>query len=129
MEELRKHTRIDVSLDAVISDMDNTYITSGKSRSMSFGGVFAELDHPEKIEPDKQYICRLVLGFGGNHIPVEFTCRAAHVQEDGAGFQFIAVQEEGYPHFKRLILMNCENPELLQRELEKHPGLVFPQTA
>ena len=55
---------------------------------------------------------------------INLECRIIHIQKNGIGFQFLSIDFEGYHTFKRMMVLNSEDPERLLLELKKHPGLI-----
>jgi len=124
--EKRKHKRLKINLEAKI-EYDKSVI-NGKTRNISFGGLFFELKslHDRLKEGD---ICNLTVMLNTddaqNIIPLEFQCKVVHCRKHGYGMQFICIEGlEAYDHFEKMMVLNSDESEQLMAELEKHPGLI-----
>lgn len=126
-KDMRKHSRIAINVEAELMDEEHEILGKGRSKTISFGGVFVEIQPIKTLIEYNQCMCRLILGFGKHQVHIDFCCRVAHVQPDGIGLQFLSVEGDGYHHLKQMILMNCDDPDLLQEELEENPGLIVPK--
>ncbi|RJQ56708.1 MAG: PilZ domain-containing protein [Nitrospiraceae bacterium] len=120
-KEKRKHTRISISLDAELQINDKTY--RGKTKDISFSGIFMFCPDPANIPADKTGFIKLVLKPGPNPKIITFHCKVVRTSESGAGVKLIRVDMEGYQQFKNLMVYNSPNPDVLLEELNKHPGL------
>jgi c-di-GMP-binding flagellar brake protein YcgR len=125
--EKRKHQRLKIKLAARI-ECENKYSIEGKTRNISFGGIFFEPDTmTDRIQKDD--ICFLTLMLNqedqNNSIPLIFQCKVVHIRKRGYGMQFLSIEGlEAYDHFEKMMVLNSDSSESLMAELEKRPGLI-----
>jgi c-di-GMP-binding flagellar brake protein YcgR len=129
--EKRKHQRLKIKLIARI-ECENKYSIEGKSRNISFGGIFFEPDTIADDRIQKGDICMLTLMLNqddqNNSIPLDFQCKVVHVRKRGYGMQFLSIEGlEAYDHFEKMMVLNSDASESLMAELEKRPGLIVKE--
>ena len=121
----RKHTRllIDVSAEIVF---DDGVTVEGRTKDMSFGGVFL-VSPGEPVPAEREGgECRLRLNLGEEDedpVHIEIQGMVVRCTGRGVGVQFRSTTIEGYWHFKNLMVYNSPEAEWLLEELEEHPGL------
>jgi hypothetical protein len=128
--EKRKHARLSIQLDAKIqTESGNVY--DGKTKNISFGGLFLSMSPNEVLEEDDSCTVSLLLNKdddSGPVIPLTFQCNIIHCRKNGYGLQFVCIEGlEAYDHFEKLMILNSDEPDRLMAELEKHPGLIVNQ--
>jgi hypothetical protein len=128
--EKRKHQRLAIKLKTRI-DCENGFSIEGKTKNISFGGVFFEPDSDSIISDriKNNDVCTLTLLLNNddaaNQIPLIFQIRVAHCRKRGYGMQFLFIEGlEAYEHFEKMMVLNSDASESLMAELEKHPGLI-----
>jgi len=126
--EKRKHQRLKIKLAAKI-ECENNYSIDGKTRNISFGGLFFEPDstiHDRLKEGDECTVYLLLNNEDAdNSIELMFQCNVVHCRKRGYGLQFLFIEGlEAYEHFEKMMVLNSEESESLMAELEKRPGLI-----
>jgi len=126
--EKRKHKRLKIKLDAKI-ESENNIVIEGKTRNMSFGGLFFELKILTGDRLNKGTICTVTIMLNTddmkNHIPLVFQCKLVHIHKKGYGLRYICIEGlEAYEHFEKMMVLNSDDPEGLMGELETRPGLI-----
>jgi hypothetical protein len=118
----RKHTRLPLSFASEFF-VGNKKIFSGKTKDISFGGVFMSCRNAtnEMIGFDGRL--RIILQAGTENEVVELTGRIVRATGEGIGIQFISIGAEDYQRFRNVMLYNNPNPDILLKELKKHPGI------
>jgi len=123
MKEKRKHTRIPLEIEANIKYAEKSL--KGKTKNISFGGVYIELKDISCFTPED--ICDVTLILKNEmSVNISFKCKIIHIFESGMGMQFKSIEGiDCYEHFKNLMVFNSKEPEKLLEELEKHPGIIM----
>jgi c-di-GMP-binding flagellar brake protein YcgR len=129
--EKRKHQRLKIKLIAKIA-CENKYSINGKTRNISFGGIFFEPDTMTSDRIQKGDVCTLTLMLNhddqNNLIPLTFQCKVVHCRKRGFGMQFLDIEGlEAYSHFEKMMVLNSDESESLMSELEKRPGLIIKE--
>jgi len=126
--EKRKHQRLKIKLEAKI-ECENSYSVNGKTRNISFGGLFFEPNSDTQDRLKEGEVCTLTLMLNNEHednsISLMFQCKVVHCRKRGYGMQFLFIEGlEAYEHFEKMMVLNSEESESLMAELEKRPGLI-----
>jgi len=126
--EKRKHQRLTIKLKARI-DSERGFSIEGKTKNISFGGVFFETDSMISDRLNESEVCTLKLMLNtddeNNQIPLIFQTRVVHCRKHGYGMQFLYIEGlEAYEHFEKMMVLNSDASESLMAELEKQPGLI-----
>lgn len=127
--ENRKHTRLPIEIEvdvAVKLELPDGSLQCGKTKNISFGGVYVNLEKQLNIQPGNKCNITLVLKDKPRRIDIKFQCIVVHVNKDGIGLRFICIDGENYENFKYLMINHSPEPKLLLDELSKNPGLDIP---
>jgi c-di-GMP-binding flagellar brake protein YcgR len=123
MQEQRKHTRLEIVIQAEIKTASRQkYI--GKSKNISFGGAFIILEETPDLRKNEKVDLIFKLSGGDNPIKVEIQCLLVHLYRKGMGLQFSKISSDDYIHFKNLMVYNSDEPDILSEELKNHPGIM-----
>ncbi len=121
-KENRKHTRIDLEFDVELQ-IDNSSLYHGKTKNISFGGLYFYTSNAKDIASGSTGTLTLRRDSQTDQNVISFKCQVVHVEEAGAGVKFVSIDLNGYQEFKNLMVYNSEDGDKLQAELEKDPGL------
>ncbi len=122
MKEHRKHTRLPIILNAEVL-LPNGVKCVGKTKNISFGGLFVDLDDPQKLDAGDE--CDIILLLDGTQGRMEIIIHSIiiHKANTGIGLNFLGIEIDYYEHFKKLLIHNSPEPNTLFEELQKNPGL------
>jgi c-di-GMP-binding flagellar brake protein YcgR len=123
-KDRRKYTRIALQLKAELKLAGNN-IYHGRTKNISFGGVFVFCNNAAGIPVGEEASLTLVLDSRSHRSEIAFRCEIVRTDETGVGVKFISVDINGYQQFKNLMVFNSSDPDVLLAELDKHPGLVI----
>lgn len=122
MKENRKHTRIAIALNAEIL-LPNGKKCIGKTKNISFGGIFIDIEGHNILEVGGEYDIILLLEGSQQRIEIKIHAMIVHKLHTGIGFQFTGIEIDHYEHFKNLMVHNCPDPSVLLDEVQKNPGI------
>lgn len=123
----RRHQRLPITLKGELRD-GHGHVFAVTTVNISFGGALVNVDQglPELAEGKR---AELVLYIDGWHQEphVDLVTEVVRTQPTASAVavHFVAVDLEGYNHFKNLMLTRCPQPEELAAELEANP-VFFP---
>ena len=121
-KDRRKNTRISLELEAELQLSGHGAYT-GKTRDISFSGVYLLCMHAAKIPVGATGLLKLYLQAGPVPNAIAIKSQVVRTDESGAGIRFIHIDIEGDRQFKNLMAYNSPDPDTLLSELAKHPGL------
>ncbi len=122
MIENRKHTRIPIILEAEVLLPEGGKCL-GKTKNISFGGVFIEIDSCNPLIVGNEYDILLLLEGGQQRMEIKIHGQIVHKFQKGIGFQFYAIELDHYEHLKNLLVHNCPDPTILLDEVDRNPGI------
>lgn len=120
----RKQARLPLELQARLTLPSGAKLKC-MTINLSFGGAFLAIESISEIHVNDHCGLTLFLDQAPDGISIRLTCRIAHISEEGAGVQFMAIDIEGYEHFKSLMISNSPEPGMLTEELRNNPGLLL----
>lgn len=120
--ENRKHTRLSIEVAIEINIPDGT-LHYGKTKNISFGGMYVNIEKQLNIKHGDKCSITLVLQDQPDKVDIKFQCKTVHLNKKGIGFKFISINAEDYQDFKYLMINHSPEPQLLLDELSKHPGI------
>jgi len=123
MEENQKRHRLKPEVGVELSLADGQRF-SGKTRNVSFGGVFVGLSPLPKLRPGDECRVTVVLGPGRGEVRIPIRSAVVHVQPDGVGLKFLEIALEHYETFKNFMVANSDDPNRLLEELKHKPGIM-----
>ena len=122
--ENRKHTRLSIEVTVELNIPDGPLVY-GKTKDISFGGMYVNLEKQLNIKHGDKCGIALVLQDKPDRVDIIIQCKTVRLDKGGIGFKFVSINAEDYLHFKYLMINHSPEPELLQDELTKHPGIVI----
>ena len=114
----RRFQRVLFDSPARISDGDSEFITT--LMDISLKGAFLIRPEEWQIANGRPVVLTVLLADGSSTIRME--ALVAHQQEDSLGLRCERIDMESIAHLRRLLELNTEDPELMERELESLGG-------
>lgn len=125
MSDLRKFTRINRSLEAIVQLSGRTL--SGRTRDVSLRGALVTCG--EVLSLGTTCTCSLILDGGDGQVRIRASGVVMRHVADGMGIRFDELLDrESYDHLCQLIRYNALDPEKAEREIAAHIGLKKPTT-
>ncbi len=121
-KEKRKHTRIQLEFDVELK-IDNGALYHGKTKNISFSGLYLYVSNAKDISSGTTGTLTLMRDSQTAENVISFKCQIVRSVDSGVGIRFISIDISGYQEFKNLMIYNSGDPDKLQAELEKDPGL------
>lgn len=117
----RQSTRVEVGVTVEITTADGRR-AKGTARDLSVKGLAVDTD--QRIEAGTT--CGLTLFLDGGLGSVELQAEAVVVRSDdrGLALELGAVQLDSLEHLRKLVLYNSANPTTIEREFDRHQGLL-----
>ncbi|MCB1858266.1 MAG: PilZ domain-containing protein [Gammaproteobacteria bacterium] len=114
MSDRRKFQRILFDSPVKVSDGTTEFIST--LLDISLNGAFLIKPEEWQIGNDSPVVLTVLLEDGNTKIRMD--ARVAHQQHDTLGFRCERIDMDSISHLRRLVELNTDDPELLERELE-----------
>ena len=117
----RQSTRVTVGVTVEITTTDGRRI-KGTARDLSVKGLAVDTD--QRIDAGTP--CHLTLFLDGGLGSVKLEAEALVVRSDdrGLALELGAVHLDSLEHLRKLVLYNSSNPTAIEREFDRHQGLL-----
>ncbi len=115
----RRFTRLSLQKNAVLK-FDDTQRQVKKIINLSVGGCLLYIDGP--LDTGKE--CTLVIQLHHMAPHLEVSGKIIRSDEKETTLHFTAVSPENLKHLHNIVRYNSENPEIIDDEIKKHPGLL-----
>ncbi len=115
----RRFTRLSLQKNAVLR-YDKKEQKVNKIINLSVGGCLLYIDEPI----DEGMVCTLVIELHHMAPNLEVSGEVIRSNEEQTTLRFISVSPENLKHLQNVIRYNAEQPDIIEDEIKKHPGLL-----
>ena len=118
--EDRKFTRVPFNVSTELKTRDSVYI-SNRILNLSVGGCLL----PIKSDLIPGTDCRIIIRLEGTgaDISVHIKGEIVRVDSRSVAVKFILIDPDSLFHLQNIIRYNAEDPDKVEDEISKHPGL------
>lgn len=120
-ENKRRFTRIPFKVSAQII-IDGSVHSTAELRNLGIGGCFLPIG--EGLREGTPCLVVILLTENGGDVNLQIEGVVARCQPEGVAIQFTQIDPDNLFHLKNIIRYNTTDPESLENEINKHPGLL-----
>lgn len=120
-EDKRKFTRIPINIKAEIT-VNNTVLTAEKISNLSVGGCLVPIQ--ADLEPGTTCQVKILLSGTISDMSISIDGEIKHCTPDAFAIQFTRIDPDGLFHLHNIVRYNSPDPDTIDQEIRKHPGLV-----
>jgi len=120
-QEKRRFTRFPLKMTAVLHVNDKEY-TTNSLLNLSIGGCLVPLE--VDAAPDMPCNMVICLGSADSELTIRTSGRIIRSVKGEVAVQFIGVDPDSLFHLQMLARYNSPEPEKVEEEIRKHPGIV-----
>ena len=120
-EEKRRFSRIVYRMEAEFTVPGKIY-TVDRIANLSVGGC--QLEIGEQLAVGTECSLRIVLNPADRRQNVEVNGEVVRSDGKKAGIKFIGIDPENLHHLHNILLYNADDPDRIEEEIGRHPGLV-----
>jgi hypothetical protein len=118
--ENRRFSRFKYKMPAEL-ETDGEIIHIDEISDLGIGGCLL----PVKMNKNPGTFCTLKIRLGSDDFAPLITigCEIARLQDNCTALKFIRIDPESLAHLHRIALYNSPDPEMIEEEIRRHPGL------
>jgi len=120
-EEKRRFSRIPFAVHATMT-VGQKVIEAQSLLNLGIGGCLFALH--DVLAPGTDATLRVEIGEPANPVAIHIQARVVRCQDGAAALRFVAIDPDGLFHLKNILRYNHPDPELIEKEIHDHPGLV-----
>lgn len=120
-EEKRRFSRVVYQVESELTVKGEVY-TFDKLVDLSVGGC--QLGLQEQIEPGTECTLLMKLNPADRRMNIEVAGQIVRCDDKCIGVKFTTIDPEGLIHLQNIIRYNSDDPDIIEEEITKRPGLV-----
>jgi hypothetical protein len=120
-KEKRRFSRIPFQVNAEITVNQEVYPVP-KINNLSIGGGFFPV--AKDLVPDSPCQVKIFLNGTSSELSIRVAGRIVRSYSDAVAIQFSSIEPDSLFHLQNIIRFNASDPDAIEREIERHPGLV-----
>ena len=120
-QEKRRFSRIPFQVKAEIT-VDREVYPVAKINNLGIGGGFFPL--VKGLAPDSPCQVKIFLNGASSELSIRVAGRILRSSAGAVAIQFTAIDPDSLFHLQNIIRFNASDPDAVEREIERHPGLI-----
>ena len=120
-EEKRRFSRIPFQVHAEITVGREVYQVA-KIDNLSIGGGFFPLD--KDLAPGSSCQVKIILNGSSSELSIRVSGLILRSSPGAVAIQFTSIDPDSLFHLQNIIRFNASDPDAIEREIDRHPGLI-----
>jgi len=121
LQEKRRFSRIPFQVNAEIT-LDREVYPVPEINNLGIGGGCFPI--AEDQTPGSPCQVKIFLDGGSSEFSIRIAGRILRSTANATAIQFTAIEPESLFHLQNIIRFNAPDPDAIEREIERHPGLI-----
>ena len=119
--EKRRFSRIPFKVKAEIT-VDNVVYPASEIKNLSIGGGFFPIDADLVSGADCHV--KIILNGASSELSINVSGQILRSSSGSMAIQFTSIDPDSLFHLQNIIRYNASDPDLIEKEIRRHPGLI-----